>query len=107
LDLNGSLQRSNPEYEGLFGSPPAAKGGGVAPGLKFLLRQTDTVVTDLMEATPPVKTRASQNGQTLQEYLVVLAFLAMISLGAITVFGQNIMGFFNTFNQAAGQAMTR
>ncbi len=60
-----------------------------------------------MEATPPVKTRASQNGQTLQEYLVVLAFLAMISLGAITVFGQNIMGFFNTFNQAAGQAMTR
>lgn len=41
-----------------------------------------------------------ERGQTMAEYALIIAFVALIVIAAVTFLGEDIAGFYNTFTAA-------
>ena len=60
------------------------------------LQTSQVIVPVLEEKRPLLQRRIDKAGQGMTEYILILALIALVAFGLITVFGQQIQGMFGT-----------
>lgn len=49
-----------------------------------------------MKTLNPLANRRKQKGQSMAEYAIIISLIALVCIGAITLFGKEIKGVFTT-----------